>query len=161
MIRIIGHTGSVAPAVKLLRAQFSVTIGEARDLVVKTPSELPHIEWHGEEKRFRKALTDAGCTLEDACPECFGNRTKECGGCYDRHTHCAHNFPKSYTGMMCGSMHFLTSCGRNWFELVGIEPPRVHSNLSDDEREALIAKVNCPECRQVLANWDYLEVERV
>ena len=157
MIRLLEVPKKKISVILVLRQTFGYTLAEANRIATSWPQDLPHIEGHRKEEQVRKALVDAGCVLEETCNLCFGDDTLRCAGCYDRYTHCAHESSADYDGPICGSMHFFTSCGRHWFEHKKKEPPRVHSGLSDGEREAITTKVDCPKCRESLAHWGYLK----
>ena len=159
MIRILKTPERAIPAVHVLRRHFGmgVTLKDIKVMLVDAPTDLPHIDNERIERKLRQDLLDVGCDLEETCSHCLGNDVKRCPGCYDRHMHCAHEPPADYDGPICGSMHFFTSCGRHWFEHRKEEPPRVHPGLLVEEREAIISKVDCPECREALTNWGYLK----
>ena len=157
MIRLLeAPTGKKKiPVILILRQTFGYNLAEANRIATSWPQDLPHIDRFHDEKRIRKELVEAGCVLDDSCPTCFGRdpQTRDCGGCYRRYQHASFYPPLDYKGPICGSMYaFTTMCGRR----PPVEP-RVHSGLSDEEREAITSKITCPECREALVNWGYMK----
>jgi len=144
MIRLLEVPNKKILVILVLRQTFGYTLAEANRIATRPPQDLPELDEY-EEKRLRKALEEAGCTLG-----------KEF--CVWDYQHASFYPPKDYDGPVCGSMYaFTTICGERMDPL----PPRVHSGLSDEERTEMISKVTCPRCREALANWGYLEEDRV
>lgn len=107
------------------------------------------------EKRLRADLVAAGCGLADACSSCFDDDDRCVGECYTRYTHASfyppmERFPDR---MVAGSGYaFSTCCGRE----PDVLPPRVHKNIPPDELAEMLAKIDCPKCRDVLKVWGFL-----
>jgi len=142
MIRLLTVPEKKIPAILVLRQTFGFPLGEANRIVTTTPQNLPDLDSEREEEQLRKALEDAGCTLEKNFNP------------YDYMRHVSFYPPEDFKGPVCGSMYaFTTMCG----EPITDDTPRVHSDLSDEERAAMTSNVDCPKCREALTNWGYLE----
>jgi len=143
MIRLLEVPKKKIPVILVLRQTYGLTLGEANQIVTSPPQDLPKLKsW--EEEKLRKALEDAGCSLE-----------KEY--CAQDYKHVSFYPPKDYTGPVCGSMYaFTTMCGES-LNAFFPEPPRIHSDLSEEKRAALIADVDCVKCLDSLRTWGYLE----
>ena len=142
MIRLLEVPKKKIPVILVLRQTYGWPLGEANRVVTTPPQDLPELSAY-EEKKLRKRLEDAGAVLN-----------KEF--CARDYRHASFYPPKDFDGPMCGSAYaFHTMCGER-LDSFREEPPRVHSGLSDEEREAMTSNVDCPRCREALKNWDYL-----
>ena len=140
MIRLLEVPEKKIPVILILRQTFGFPLSEANRIVTSPPQDLPELDSYDEEK-LRKNLEEAGCALE-----------KEF--CLWDYQHASFYPPSDYEGPIAG-------CGYAGVSCCGVvmdpQPPRVHSGLTDEEREAITSKVDCPECRKSLTNWGYLE----